>query len=260
MLHAQALQGLGDEFIAGAVEGGVHHGEGVGHLLHHGLVVDLLHDVGQELLVGLLPHEGDEPLGDGLVVVHGLDAVEHVQLLHLLGHLVGVLGGQLGAVLPVHLVAVIFLGVVAGGDVDAGDAVVLPHGKGQLRGGAQGLKQAGGDAVGGHDAGGLPGKDVRVVPAVEAHGHAPGGGFGPLLQDDLGKGLSGVADHMDVHPVQAHTHGAPQTGGAEGQLVKKAALDLLLVPLDGLQLRLLCRGEGGTVQPFLVILPIRHTE
>ena len=44
-------------------------------------------------------------------------------------HLVGVAGGELGPVLPVHLVAVVLLGVVAGGDVDARDAAVLPDGE-----------------------------------------------------------------------------------------------------------------------------------
>ena len=167
-------------------------------------------------------------------------------------------GGQLGAVLPVDLIAVVLLGVVAGGDVDAGDAAVLPHGEGQLRRGAQGLEQAHRDAVARHDAGGLPGEEIGVVAAVKADGHAPGGGLRSLLQDHLGEGLGGVADHMDVHAVQTHAHGAAQTGGAEGKLVKKAGLDLLFVPADGLQLRFFLLGEGGAVQPVLIIFTIRH--
>ena len=43
----------------------------------------------------------------------------------------------------------------------------------------------------------------------------------------LGKGLGSMADDMDVHLVQAGTHGAPQASGAEGKLVKEAAFDLL---------------------------------
>ena len=183
------------------MEGGVHHGEGVRHLLHHRLVVHLLHHVGQELLVRLRPHQRDPALGHGLVIVHGLDAGEHIQLPHLPGYLVGVSGGQLCSVLPVDLIAVVLLGVVAGGDVDAGDAAILPYGEGQLRRGAQGLEEAHGNAVARHDAGGLPGKKAGVVAAVEADSHAPGGGLRPLLQDHLGKGLGGMADHMDVHAV-----------------------------------------------------------
>ena len=50
---------------------------------------------------------------------------------------------------PVNLIAVVFLGVVAGGDVDTRLTAVLPHGKAQLRGGTQRLKDPHMDAVGG---------------------------------------------------------------------------------------------------------------
>ena len=258
MLHAQAFQRLGDQLVAGAVEGGVHHLEGVGHFFHHGLVVDLCHDVGEELLVGLGTHEGDLPLCHGGVIVHGFDAAKHIQLPHLLSHFVSVLGGQLGAVLPIDLVAVVLLGVVASGDVDAGDAAVLPDGEAQLGGGAQGLEQAHGDTVAGHDAGGLPGENVGVVAAVEADGYAPLHGLGTLGQYDLSKGLGGMADDVDVHPVQANAHGAAQTGGAEGQLVEEAGLDLLGIVLNGFQLRFFVSGQGGTVQPFFVLFHEIH--
>ena len=258
MLHPQAAQGLGDQLVARAVEGGIHHLEGVGHLLHGGAVIHLGHHVRQEGLVRLLAHDGDLTLGHRLVIGHGLHAGEHVQLLHLLGHLVGVLGGQLGTVLPIDLIAVILLGVVAGGDVDAGDAAILPHGEGQLGCGAQRLEQADGDAVGGHDLGGLPGEGLGVVPAVKADGHAPGGGLLSLLQNHLGKGLGGVADDVDVHPIKAHAHGPPQTGGAEGQLVEEAGLLLLLVVADGLQLRLLLGGQGRAVEPRFIGILIGH--
>ena len=39
----------------------------------------------------------------------------------------------------------------------------------------------------------------------------------PLGGDDIGKGLGGVADDMDVHMVQAQLHGAAQARGAELQ-------------------------------------------
>ena len=58
--------------------------------------------------------------------------------------------------------------------------------------------------------------------------------------------------------MQAGTHGATQTGGAEGELVKEAALDLLGVVGDGFQLSLFRRGEGGAVEPFLISFQIRH--
>ena len=257
MLHAQPLQGLGDELVARAVEGGVHHLEGVRHRVHRRLVVHLLHHVGQELLVGLLPHDGDEAVRHRFAVV-GHGHVEHVGLGHDLGHLVGVVGGELGAVGPVDLIAVILLGVVAGGDVDARDAAVLPDGKGQLGGGAQGFKQPHRDARRRHNAGGLLGEHVGVVPAVEADGHALFHRLRPLVQNDLGERLGGVADDVDVHAVQSHAHGAPQPGGAELQLGEEAGFDLLLVPGDGGQLRLFRLRQGGGVEPQLIVCFVVH--
>ena len=130
MLHAQAPQGLGDEFVTGAVEGGVDDLEIVGHTPHGGAVVDLPHDPGEERLVSLGAHQGDKALGDGGIVIQPLNGGKEVQLGHFPGDSIGMVGGELSAVGPVHLIAVVFLGVVAGGDVDAGDAAVFPDGEG----------------------------------------------------------------------------------------------------------------------------------
>ena len=157
-----------------------------------------------------------------LVVVHGLDA-ENVHLLHLLA-MASAWWGQLGAVLPVDLIAVVLLGVVAGGDVDAGDAAVFPDGEGQLGRGAQGLKDAHGDAVARHDAGGAR---ANSWSGCGSRSRSPRPAWPPPLgQNDLGEGLGGVADDMDVHLVQAHAHGAPQTGGAELQRGRKNRLSI----------------------------------
>ena len=147
---------------------------------------------------------------------------------------------------------------MAGGDVDARLAVVLPHGEAQLRRGAQGLKDLHLDAVGGADLRGGPGKLHGVVAAVHADGDAP---LLPLLTlgaDNVGKALGGPADDVDVHIVEAHIHGAPQSGGAELQRPVEPALDLLGVVFDGLQLGLLLRGQSGAGQPLLVFLHEIH--
>ena len=168
------------------------------------------------------------------------------------------MGRQLGAVLPVDLIAVVLLGIVAGGDVDSGDTPILPHGKGHLRSGPQGVKEPHRNAVARHDAGGFPRKVVRVVPAVVADGHAPPCGLRPLGQNDFGKGLGGVADDMDVHLMQAHAHGTPQTGGAELQGPEEPALDFLFIAGDGGELVLLRLAEGGAGEPFFIAFTIGH--
>ena len=239
MLHAQTLQHLGDQLIARAVEGGVDHLEVVRHLLHYSLVGDLGHDAGKESLVGLLAHEDDLAGGESFVIIDGLIAGEHVQFAHLLCHLVGVLRGQLCAILPVDLIAVVLLGVMAGGDVDTGDAAILTDGEGHHGGGTHGGKQTHGDTVGSENAGGLAGKELGIIAAVVAHGHATLHSLLALLQDHLGEGLSSVTDYMDVHAVQAHAHNAPQTCRTEGQLIEETTLDLLVVIGNGCQLCLL---------------------
>ena len=233
VLHPQLPQSLGHQLPAAAVEGGVDHMEIVRHFGNTLPVVDHSHDILHKCLVRLLAHKLNAAHGHGLVKRHGLHAGEDVDLLQLPGNGVGVLGRKLGAVGPVDLVAVVFLGVVAGGDVDARLTAIVPHGEAQLRGGAQGLENTHMDAVGGADLGGGMGKLHAVVAAVHADGHALIHGGLPLGADDIGKALGGPADDIDIHLVQAHLHGAPQAGGAELQRAVEPALDLLVVACDG---------------------------
>ena len=255
---AQLAQHIGDLLVPGAVEGGVDHGEGIRHLGDRGLVVDLRQDMGEELVVGLLAHQGDEALLQRRLIGQGLDVVKYVQLFHLGGDGGGVLGRQLGAVGPVDFIAVVLRGVVAGGDVQARSTAVLPHSEGQLRGGAHGLEQAHGDTVARHHFGGGTGELLGVDPAVVADGNALGSKCFALGQDDVGKGLGGVADDVDVHPAQADAHHAPQPGGAELEQGEEAVFDLACVVRKGGQLVLLRLGEGGAVQPAFILFLVGH--
>ena len=258
VLDAQTPQRLRHQLPAAAVERGVDHLEGVGHLRHGFPVIDHGHDILHEGAVRLLAHELDEAGLHRLVKVHALDAGEDVDLLQLGGNGVGVLGRQLGAVRPVDLVAVILLGVVAGGDIDARLTAVVADGKAQLRRGAQGLENADVDAVGGADLRGGVGEEHIVVAAVHADGNALFLGVLALGGDDIGEALGGPADDMDVHLVQTDLHGAAQTGGAELQRAVEAVLDLLFVAGDALQLRVLGGGEDVAVEPALVFLFVAH--
>ena len=99
-----------------------------------------------------------------------------------------------------------------------------------------------------------------MVAAVVADGHALGRSLGALGQNDLGKGLGGVADDVAVHLVQTHAHGAPQAGGAKFQGGEEAALDLLFVAADGLQLRLLGGVQSGGSEPLFIGITIGHNK
>ena len=258
MLDAQTGQGLRHQLVAAAVEGGIHHLEGIRHPGDGIVVVDHSHNVGHELAVGLVAHGLDEPSLDGLVEVHPLHAGKDIDFLQLRGDGGGVVGRQLRAVLPIDLIAVVLLGVMAGGDVDARLAAVLPHGEAQLRCGTQRLEDAHMDAVGGAYLGGGPGKLHGVMAAVHADGHAPLPGVLALGADHVGKALGGPADDVHVHLVQAHLHGAPQSRRAELQRAVEPALDLLLVPGDGLQLLHLIRRQCAALQPLLIFTHVIH--
>ena len=247
--------------VAAAMEGGVYDLQivcgGLDRLGVDGHGQGLL----QEGLVGLLADPLNEAGLHGFVEINGLEAGEDVDLLHLFGDGVGVVGGQLSAVGPVDLIAVVLLGVVAGGDVQTRGAAVVAHGKAQLRGGAQLVENTDMDAVGGHDAGGLSGKLHAVEAAVVGDGDALPLGLFALSGNDVGEGLGGMADHVDVHMMQAQLHGTAQAGRAELQGSEKAAFDLLRVVLDGVKLCPLPLAEGGVVQPALVFFhKVSHTK
>ena len=231
----------------------VDHLEFIRYFLDHFFIDGLSHDLLHKGVIGLLAQNLDSAALDGLVEIAGLEAGEDVNGFHLSGNGVRLLGGQLGAVSPVDLVAVILLGVVAGGDVQSGDGAVVQHGKAQLRGGAQGVKDAHMHAVGSHDAGSLPGEGLAVEAAVIGNGDALALCFLALGGNNVGEGLGSVTNDVHVHVVQAQLHGASETGSAELQRGKEAILDLLLVIGDGVKLCPFLLAEGGAVQPMLIL-------
>ena len=74
-----------------------------------------------------------------------------------------------------------------------------------------------------------PGQTPGSGPGSRQHGNALGSKVFALGQDDVGKGLGGVADDVDVHPAQADAHHAPQPGGAELEQGEEAVCDLACV-------------------------------
>ena len=82
VLHAQALQSLGHQFIAAAVEGSVDDAELVRNRPDCLRIDGLAHDLLKEGLVRLDPDDGDLPVLDGFGIVAGLVAGENIRLGH----------------------------------------------------------------------------------------------------------------------------------------------------------------------------------
>ena len=258
MLDAELRQRLRHELVAAAVERRIDKREIVRDLFDGLVIVDHAHDVCHEFLIAVRANERDEPGGDRLVIVHGPHAGEDVDFGELRCDRGGVLRRQLRAVGPVDLVAVVFLRIVAGGDIDARLTAVFAHGEGKLRRGAQSFKQVDLHSVCRHDAGGGAGKLLRVVAAVHADGDAARFRLRALGADHIGEALRCPADDVPVHIVQPDIHCAAQSRRAEFQRTVKAAFDLLFVVCDGQKLRVLLRAQRGRGEPSFVFLTVVH--
>ena len=121
------------------------------------------------------------------------------------------------AVVPVHLITVVFGRVVGGGDHHAGLASQMTNGKRKLRRGTQALKQVHPNAVGRKYFCSYPGKQRAVVARIVGDGHF-GSTFTKGLVDVVGQALSGHADGIPVDAVGARTHDATQASGAKFQI------------------------------------------
>ena len=223
------MQCLGNELIASTVERSVYYFKIRRYLCDDRFVYGLSEHTFEICLVGLGSYKLDLTLSHGFVKVAADKVIEYIDLAHLLGDRLGVLRRKLSAVRPIYLVAVILLGVVRCGYVKTGSGSVVSHGEAQLRSRAQSVKNAHMDAVCGHNACSLMSKKLAVVAAVKADGYALFHCLLALGLDDVCKRLGGVADYVDIHLMQTELHCSAQSGSAELERRKKAALDLFFV-------------------------------
>ena len=142
--------------------------------------------------------------------------------------------GELGAVLPVYLIAVVFRRIVAGSDIDAGDAAQFTDRKGKLRRGAQGFKLVGLDPVGRQGHGCLHGKLRGHSPGIKGNGNALF--LSALFFYIIGKALGRPADCINIHTVDARADDAAQARGTELQIHIEPLFDLIFIVCDGPQL------------------------
>ena len=132
--------------------------------------------------------------------------------------------GDLSAVGPGDLVAVVFLGVVGGGDHNARHGAGLADGVTHFGRRTDIVEDIHVDSVGAHHVRGDAGKFLAVVPAVVRNHHGE-----PLplhvTEDVVGQALRRHPHRVLVHPVGAHAHNATQATGAEFQVLIEGILE-----------------------------------
>ena len=139
--------------------------------------------------------------------LHILDA----NLVHLVDNARVVRSKHLSTVFPIGLVAVVFLGVVAGSDVHAGLCAKLTDGEADFRRRTKALEEINLDAVGREDVGNGLGKEATIVAAVVTDNNAEALLTRESLVDVVGKALRSHADDVLVHTVGACAHDAAQS-------------------------------------------------
>ena len=254
VLKPNALHDLGNELMTRAVQRGIYDGKIIGNSLDCIGIDRLRNYLCQILFIGLLAQHDNQAVCNSLVKVCKLDVLKNVQRLHGCADGISVLGGQLCAVLPVSLVAVVLLGVVRCGNVNARYAAVFAQSEGKLGSGTQIVKEIGLDAGGcKHLRRGLC-KERGIVTAVVGNGNAVGSSA--FLDDEVSKTLRCVSNRVYVHSVHAGLHNAAQARGAERKVRGKAQSDLAVVVTNSSKLCLLGIAELIALQPAQVVFHV----
>ena len=140
---------------------------------------------------------------------NGVDVLDDV-------HIVG--RDNLCAVVPVGLVAVIFLGIVRSGDIHTTLATQQADGVGHLGGRTGAFEKVDLDAVCREDIGNRLGKQAAVVSHIVPHDNLDLLQMGESLLHIIGQTLGGRTHGVDVHAIAAGTHDATQAAGAKLQV------------------------------------------
>lgn len=122
------------------------------------------------------------------------------------------------AVGPIGFVSVIFLRIVRSRYDYAGLAFELADGEAQLGRRTQRVEQIDRETVRSENVGHALGEHPRIVAAVVPHGH-PDRFTGETPLQVVRKPLRGSAHRINVHPIAARAHDAPQTARTEFEIL-----------------------------------------
>ena len=213
-------------------------------------VKDVLLQLGDVIRVDLFTDLHIETLVDRFLLIHGLAGGILGDRLDL-SHDAAVMGRRdLRAVFPVHLVSVVFGRIVAGCDVDAGNASQMTDRIGQLRRGAECVKYISLDAVCGKRERGAFGELIMHAAGIVRDRHTLL--LGTDLQDVIRKALRRLTDDIDIHAVGSRSDNAAKTCRAELKIHVETLFDLIFIISDRLQLSLRFLVKIRIGQPLFV--------
>ena len=168
--------------------------------------------------------------------------------------------GHLRPVLAVNFIAVVFLGIVAGGDHDARNGAEFAHRIREHGNGVNVVKQIGDDPVGGQNFRRGARKFRRFPARIVGNDHAALHGGRTQRFYVFRKSLGGAADGVDVHHVGAVADDAAHSRRAEFQFGAETVFDGLFIPRNGCEFRLSLRIERGIGAPFAIHCFIIHKQ
>ena len=217
--------------IARAVKRCIHDRDLILHAVNRALIDYLCLDLCNIFVVDRCTDDLVESFCLCLLCSHRLNGGKIGDRHNFLSHALVMRRCKLCAVLPVNLVAVVLRRVVAGGDVDAGDAAKLADGKGKLRRRAQRLEPVRLDAICRQCQRCFLGKFRGHMTGVKCDRHA----FcrAALLDDVICQSLGRTADGVDIHPVNTCTDDAAQSCRTKLQIHIETLFNLIFIALNG---------------------------
>ena len=225
---AYLIEDMANKNVAGAVERGVGYLEVA--ILENRSIAAAGEDRGIIISDSLFAYIFYLALADSLIEIAGENAFEKVGSVNAIKNLGSSLIGYLAAVVIVCLVAVVFCGVVAGGNHNACIAAIVTNSPGKQRGGSQRIIDVNLYSVSGKNLGGRLCKQLRLIAAVIRNGSRA------LLAAVFQPGadsLSSAANGVEVHAVVARAQNASQTACSEYQIGVKTLVNLVFVILYG---------------------------
>ena len=248
----QLFQNGGDGNVAAAVHGGINEFEIFADFAHRAAGK---RQFGQIFIITLID-------GGGHAADKGVSLLFHREIIANRGNKLHDVGSRLGrhlrAVLAVHFIAVIFFGIVAGGDHDARDRAQFTDGIGKHGNGMHVVIQPDAYAVGCENARRGFGELVRLSAGIERNRHAAAASRLAQRSDVFRKSLRCAAHGVYVHHIRAVADDAAHARRAELELCSEPVFYRLFVARDRRKFRFPLFAESRILQPTLVLFLIIH--